>query len=60
MKDIKSDLMTPASMAKELGVSDAKIKNAIKELRIQPTAKKGVCNYYSKEALEKVKAALKN
>ncbi|HYA43413.1 MAG TPA: hypothetical protein VEF34_19080 [Syntrophobacteraceae bacterium] len=55
----QGDLLTSGGIAKELGVSDAKVKKAIKELAIQPKAKKGACNYYSGEALAKIKAALK-
>jgi Fic family protein len=55
----KEDLLTSAGIAKQLGVSDAKVKKAIKELAIEPSAKKGVCSYYSQDALAKVKAALK-
>ncbi|MDZ7289673.1 MAG: hypothetical protein ONB44_10815 [candidate division KSB1 bacterium] len=59
MKSEKTNLMTTGNMAKELGVSDAKIKKVIKELGIKPEAKKGVCSYYSRSALAKIKAALK-
>jgi hypothetical protein len=59
MKNEATNLMTTGNMAKELGVSDARIKKAIKELGIKPEAKKGVCNYYSRKALAKIKAALK-
>jgi Mn-dependent DtxR family transcriptional regulator len=55
----KEDLLTSGAIAKELGVSDAKVKKAIKELAIQPKAKKGVCSYYSQDALAEIKAALK-
>ena len=55
----KNDLLTAGNIAKELGVSDAKVKKAIQELKITPTAKKGVCNYYSKSVVAKVKSALK-
>jgi hypothetical protein len=57
--DPKGDLLTAANMAKELGVSDAKVKKALKDLDIAPAAKKGVCSYYSKNALAKVKKAVK-
>lgn len=57
--DKQDDLLTAGGMAKELGVSDAKVKKAIKELAIEPKAKKGVCSYYSKDAVAQVKAALK-
>jgi hypothetical protein len=53
------DLYTAGNIAKELAVSDAKVKKAIQELKIKPVAKKGVCNYYAKDAVAKVKAALK-
>jgi len=53
-----SNLLTAGNIAKELGVSDAKVKKAIQQLGIQPTAKKGVCNYYPKDALKKIKASL--
>ena len=55
----KTDLLTAGNIAKELAVSDAKVKKAIQELGIKPKAKKGVCNYYSKDTLAKVKAILK-
>jgi hypothetical protein len=54
-----SPLMTAATMAKELGISDAKVKKAIAELGLQPEAKKGVCNYYSADTLKKIKGSLK-
>lgn len=59
MKNVKTDLMTSGNIAKALGVSDAKVKKAIKDLKIKPDAKKGVCNYYSRGALAKIKTALK-
>ncbi len=59
MKDEKAGLLTAGTIAKKLGVSDAKVKKAIKDLGIQPKAKKGVCNYYSGDAVAVVKAALK-
>lgn len=55
----KQDLLTAGSIAKELGVSDAKVKKAIKELAIEPNTKKGVCCYYSRDVLANIKAALK-
>ncbi len=59
MKNEKNGLMTSGNIAKALGVSDAKVKKAIKDLKIKPDARKGVCNYYSQGALTKIKAALK-
>lgn len=60
MKSPTPDLLTASQIAAALGVSDAKVKKAIKELGMNPAAKKGVCNYYSKDAITKVKQALKN
>ncbi len=54
-----ADLLTAGTIAKSIGVSDAKVKKAIQELKIKPVAKKGVCNYYSKDVVTKVKGALK-
>jgi hypothetical protein len=59
MKNDIANLLTAGKIAEALGVSDAKVKKAIKELGIQPNAQKGVCNYYSREVLAKVKQALK-
>jgi len=59
MVDGKSDLLTASNIAKALGVSDAQVKKAIQTLSIKPQAKKGVCNYYSKDTVAKIKAALK-
>jgi hypothetical protein len=53
------ELLTAGNIAKILRVSDAKVKKALQELKIAPKAKKGVCNYYGKEAVNKVKAALR-
>lgn len=52
------NLVTSGNIAKELGVSDARVKRLIKELGVKPKAKKGVCNYYSPDALPKIKKAL--
>lgn len=53
------DLLTAGAIAKELGLSDTKVKKAIKDLGLQPKAKKGVCCLYGRDALPKVKAAAK-
>jgi hypothetical protein len=55
----KSDLLTAGNIAKALKVSDAKVKKAIQTLGIKPAAKKGVCNYYAKDVVAKVKGAIK-
>jgi hypothetical protein len=57
--DKNADLLTAGAMAKELGLPEAKVKKAIKELALQPRAKKGVCNLYGRDALPRVKAAAK-
>jgi len=54
-----SDLSTAANIAKDLGVSDGKVKKAIAELKLAPDAKKGVCCYYGPAAKKKIAAALK-
>lgn len=55
----KAELVTTGNIAKDLNISDGKIKKIIKELGIKPVTKKGVCNYYSLDALKQIKAALK-
>jgi hypothetical protein len=55
----KPDMLTAGNIAKAIGASDAKVKKAIQELGLKPVAKKGVCNYYAKDAVPKIKAALK-
>jgi hypothetical protein len=50
------DLLTAGKIAKELGLSEAKVKKAIKDLNLNPAAKKGVCSYYTqadKTAIQK-------
>jgi predicted ArsR family transcriptional regulator len=60
MKDeAKGALLTAGNIATQLGVSDAKVKKALKDLTNAPTAKKGVCNYYSPDVVGKVRAAMK-
>ncbi len=59
MENKNTDLSTAGNIAKTLGVSDAKVKKVIKELGIEPDAKKGVCNYYAKGTVDKIKTALK-
>ena len=52
------ELLTAGAIAKAIGASDAKVKNAIKTLGIRPKAKKGVCAYYAPDTAAKVKKAL--
>ncbi len=49
-------LTSASAMAKDLGVPDAKVKKAIKELGLAPAAKKGCCSLYDAEAMAKLKA----
>ena len=56
MAEKKDDLLTAGDIAKALKTSDGKVKKAIKDLAIQPTAKRGVCN--GADAVTKVKAAV--
>lgn len=58
-KKDNTDLMTAGNIAKELAVPDAKVKKAIADLKIKPVAKKGVCSYYSKDVLARIKAVTK-
>ncbi len=57
--DKNADLLSAGAMAKELGLPEAKVKKAIKDLALQPKAKRGVCNLYGRESMSKVKAAAK-
>jgi len=58
-KQDNTDLMTAGKIAQELAIPGPKVKKAIADLKIKPVAKKGVCNYYSKDILAKIKAAAK-
>ena len=53
------DLKTAAAWAKELGVPEKKLKDALKAAGLEPDAKRGVCAYYSKASAEKAKKAVK-
>ncbi|HJW72849.1 MAG TPA: DUF3606 domain-containing protein [Geothrix sp.] len=53
------ELKTAANWAKELGVPEKKLKDAIKAVGLEPDAKKGVCAYFSKASAEKAKKAIK-
>jgi hypothetical protein len=52
-------LSTASALAKDLGVSDAKLKKAIKELGLAPAAKKDCCSLYDVEAMAKLKTFFK-
>jgi len=53
-----TDLLTAAKIAAELKVPGGKVKKAIAALKLAPAAKKGVCNYYARSAVPKIKKAL--
>ena len=53
-----TDLLTAAKIAAQLKVSDGKVKKAIADLKLKPAAKKGVCSYYAKGDVAKIKKAL--
>lgn len=55
--DKNADLLSAGAIAKELGLSDAKVKKAIRDLGLEPKAKKGVCCLYGRDALAKVRKA---
>lgn len=50
--------VTVGVIAKELGVSDTKVKKAIEALKIEPVGKRGICKLYATEVVEAVKKAL--
>ena len=53
------ELKSATNWAKELGVSEKKLKDALKAAGIEPDAKKGVCAFYSKASAEKAKKGIK-
>jgi hypothetical protein len=55
----KSELLTAGNIAQTLGVPAPQVKKAIQTLGLKPAAKKGVCSYYSRDAVPKIKGALK-
>ncbi|MEO0035739.1 MAG: hypothetical protein RLZZ501_1762 [Pseudomonadota bacterium] len=58
MAEANQDLISAGNIAKALGVSDARVKKAIKTLALEPAAKRGVCAFYDQGAVERIKAAL--
>ena len=59
MATATADMYTAGKIAEQLSAPPAKVKKAIGDLGIKPVAKKGVCSYYSKDTIAKVKAALR-
>jgi len=50
---------TLANWAKELGLNEKKLKEAVKLLGLEPDSKKGVCCYYGKASVTKAQKAIK-
>lgn len=53
------DLKSIANWAKELGISEKKLKDAIKAAGIEPDGKKGICALYAKASIEKARKAIR-
>ncbi len=55
----KNDMFTAGKIAQQLGASPAQVKQAIQTLKLKPAAKKGACTYYGKDAVAKIKGAIR-
>jgi hypothetical protein len=53
------DPKTLANWAKELGLNEKKLKEAVKTMGLEPDAKKGACAYYGKAKVDKASKAIK-
>ena len=53
-----TELLTAGKIALELKVPGAKVKKAIATLKLKPVTKKGVCSYFARSDLPKIKKAL--
>lgn len=53
------DLKTAANWAKELGLPEKKLKDALKLAGLEPDARKGVCGYYAKATIEKARKGIR-
>lgn len=58
MSEEKLEMLTAKKVAEKLGSTETKVKNAIKELSIEPDQMKGKCCYYGPVAVEKIKTKL--
>ncbi len=56
---MSDDMKTIGNWAKELGIPEKQLKEAVKAAAIQPDAKKGACAYYSRASAEKAKKSIK-
>ncbi len=52
------DLKTLANWAKELGLSEKKLKEAVKALGLEPDAKRGACSLYGRGAVDQARSTL--
>ncbi len=52
------EMLTAAKLAKEWAVPETAVKKAIKDLGIEPDAKKGCCCYYGPKTAQKIKKAI--
>ena len=55
----KESLMTAGNIAKDLGISPAKVKKFIDENSIKSDTSKGMCKYYGPKTYKKIKSGLK-
>jgi hypothetical protein len=53
-----AEMYTAGKLAKELGVSQGKVKKIIESEGIEPDEVKRNCKYYGKETAEKIKTLL--
>jgi len=59
MTDETPQPISAGNIAKELGISDSKVKKAIAELGLQPAKKRGACCLYDREAIERIKSLIR-
>jgi len=52
------EMKTIGNWAKELRVSEKKLKDAVKAKGIEPDAKKGACSLYTRQSVEKASKAI--
>lgn len=53
------ELKSIANWAKELGISEKKLKDAVKAAGVEPDGKKGICALYTKASIEKARKAIR-
>ncbi len=53
------DLVTVGKIAKELGISQSAVRQALKDLKIKPKTIKSGCSYYDASVKEKIKKVVK-